>query len=302
MPSLKELQVRINSVKSTRKITSAMKMVAASRLKKAQDAVNNAKDYTLNLEKMYSVLLDEVNEQIKSGAQINLPSFISGREVKGRKVRHMVIVHSSERGLCGGFNATVAKQARIHINNIIKQEKEVLVMCVGRKAKDILKGEFSEIMIDYVPDDKELYRQSDALGVKLIDMYSEGEIDEVSIVYNKFISAMSHIPMADTVLPVIKEEICEQAINEKSDSFIYDFEPNANTVLSRVAFALMRNRLYRASVESMASEQGARMTSMDSSTRNAGDIIDRLTLTYNRRRQAAITTELVEIIAGAEAV
>ncbi len=300
MASLKELQVRINSVKSTRKITSAMKMVAASRLKKAQDAVNNAKDYTLGLEQMFSVLLSEVNDRIKNGEDIKLPRFITG-EGSSTKPKHLVIVYSSDRGLCGGFNATISKFARTHVNQLIAQGKDVQIMCVGRKAKDILKYEFGHLMIDYVLEDRHLTK-SDALGIELMNMHLEGKVDEVSVLYNKFISAMSHIPTADIVLPVKDENISSAATKNMKNSFLYNFEPDAVSVLLRVGFSMMRNRLYRAGVESMASEQGARMTSMDSSTRNAGDIIDRLTLTYNRRRQAAITTELVEIIAGAEAV
>ncbi len=301
MPSLKELQVRINSIKSTKKITSAMKMVAASRLKKAQEAVNGAKNYTKSLEEIYAVALNEVRERINNGVDIKLPSFITGRVDKVENIKHLVIVHSSDRGLCGGFNATIAKFTKSYILDLQSKGKEVQLMCVGRKARDILKYEFSKIMIDYEQEDRHL-RLSDTLGIKLMDMYMEGAIDEVSVVYNRFISAMSHIPEADLVLPLMSESTLLEEIDVAKDSFFYTFEPNTEEVLLKTSFALMRNRLYRAGVESMASEQGARMTSMDSSTRNAGEIIDRLTLTYNRRRQAAITTELVEIIAGAEAV
>ncbi len=299
MASLKELQTRINSVKSTRKITSAMKMVAASRLKKAQDAVVNAKEYNRKLEQMYAITMHAVNEYSKKNEFI-MPKIVTGVTLaEEAKAKHLVVIHSSDRGLCGGFNATVAKFTRTYIKDLQDKGKDVSLMFVGRKAKDLLKSEYSDLFVNFVVDDKHLNRAADSLGVKLLDMYVAGEIDEVSVVYNKFISAIAHEPKADTILPVTLEQTKQQI---DDDSFHYNFEPNLDTVLIRTAFSLLRNRLYRAEVESMASEQGARMTSMDSSTRNAGDIIDRLTLTYNRRRQAAITTELVEIIAGAEAV
>ena len=293
MPNLKELKNRISSVKSTRKITSAMKMVAASKLRRAQELAESSRVYADSL----SFILSSLAGNTKNSS--DLPEILTGRE--NSKIS-LLIINSSDRGLCGGFNSNLFRNAKKWISDQQGQGKSVKIMTVGKKASSFYKKTDLDIVAsfeDLNSNDRQL-QVSEEIKNKIIELFENNEIDEVSILFNKFVSAISQEPTYQSLIPLSNEETSED--ESEANNAIFEFEPDKNELLEYLVPRNFLTQIYRSVLESSASEHAARMTSMDNATRNAGDMIDRLTLTYNRTRQAFITKELIEIISGAEAV
>ena len=293
MPNLKELKNRISSVKSTRKITSAMKMVAASKLRRAQELAESSRVYADSL----SFILSSLAGNTKNSA--DLPEILTGRE--NSKIS-LLIINSSDRGLCGGFNSNLFRNAKKWISDQQGQGKSVKIMTVGKKASSFYKKTDLDIVAsfeDLNSNDRQL-QVSEEIKNKIMELFENNEIDEVSILFNKFVSAISQEPTYQSLIPLSDEETSED--ESEANNAIFEFEPDKNELLEYLVPRNFLTQIYRSVLESSASEHAARMTSMDNATRNAGDMIDRLTLTYNRTRQAFITKELIEIISGAEAV
>ncbi len=293
MPNLKELKNRISSVKSTRKITSAMKMVAASKLRRAQELAESSRVYADSL----SFILSSLAGNTKNSA--DLPEILTGRE--NSKIS-LLIINSSDRGLCGGFNSNLFRNAKKWISDQQGQGKSVKIMTVGKKASSFYKKTDLDIVAsfeDLNSNDRQL-QVSEEIKNKIMELFENNEIDRVSILFNKFVSAISQEPTYQSLIPLSNEETSED--ESEANNAIFEFEPDKNELLEYLVPRNFLTQIYRSVLESSASEHAARMTSMDNATRNAGDMIDRLTLTYNRTRQAFITKELIEIISGAEAV
>ena len=293
MPNLKELKNRISSVKSTRKITSAMKMVAASKLRRAQELAESSRVYADSL----SFILSSLAGNTKNSS--DLPEILTGRE--NSKIS-LLIINSSDRGLCGGFNSNLFRNAKKWISDQQGLGKSVKIMTVGKKASSFYKKTDLDIVAsfeDLNSNDRQL-QVSEEIKNKIMELFENNEIDEVSILFNKFVSAISQEPTYQPLIPLSNDETSEEE-NEANNS-VFEFEPDKNELLEYLVPRNFLTQIYRSVLESSASEHAARMTSMDNATRNAGDMIDRLTLTYNRTRQAFITKELIEIISGAEAV
>ena len=293
MPNLKELKNRISSVKSTRKITSAMKMVAASKLRRAQELAESSRVYADSL----SFILSSLAGNTKNSS--DLPEILTGRE--NSKIS-LLIINSSDRGLCGGFNSNLFRNAKKWISDQQGQGKSVKIMTVGKKASSFYKKTDLDIVAsfeDLNSNDRQL-QVSEEIKNKILELFDNNEIDEVSILFNKFVSAISQEPTYQSLIPLSNEETSED--ESEANNAVFEFEPDKNELLEYLVPRNFLTQIYRSVLESSASEHAARMTSMDNATRNAGDMIDRLTLTYNRTRQAFITKELIEIISGAEAV
>ena len=293
MPNLKELKNRISSVKSTRKITSAMKMVAASKLRRAQELAESSRVYADSL----SFILSSLAGNTKNSS--DLPEILTGRE--NSKIS-LLIINSSDRGLCGGFNSNLFRNAKKWISDQQGQGKSVKIMTVGKKASSFYKKTDLDIVAsfeDLNSNDRQL-QVSEEIKNKILELFDNNEIDEVSILFNKFVSAISQEPTYQSLIPLSNEETSED--ESEANKAVFEFEPDKNELLEYLVPRNFLTQIYRSVLESSASEHAARMTSMDNATRNAGDMIDRLTLTYNRTRQAFITKELIEIISGAEAV
>ena len=297
MPSLKDLRVRINSVKSTRKITSAMKMVAGAKLRRAQEQAEAARPYAERMERMLGSLAAGL--PVGAGG----PRLLAGT---GSDRVHLIVVATSDRGLCGAFNASIAREARRMIRALQADGKEVKVFCVGRKGRDMLRREFGRLIVGSMQDvgrRRLAFADADTIADRVRAIFDAGEADVVTVVYNRFRSAISQVVTAQRLIPFApppaKEEEAQPAAGARA---VYEFEPDEEEILAELLPRNLAVQIYRALLENAASEQGARMTAMDNATRNAGDMIDRLTLTYNRTRQAVITKELIEIISGAEAL
>jgi F-type H+-transporting ATPase subunit gamma len=294
MPSLKELRGRINSVKSTRKITSAMKMVAASKLRRAQAHAEAARPYAEAMQRMLAALARNVAG--RGGA----PRLLAGT---GKDQVHLVVPITSDRGLAGGFNANISRAARNLVHRLESEGKTVKLLPVGRKAGDYLVREFRTQLIDRLPGSGSRDVQFSAaheLGERITAMLANGEFDVCTILYNRFNNVMSQTPTELQLVPLALPSN-DNVVGDPSGA-MYEFEPDEEIILARLLPRNLSIQIYRAMLESAAGEQGARMTAMDSATRNAGKAIDRLTLNYNRTRQANITRELIEIISGAEVV
>jgi len=293
MPNLKELKNRISSVKSTRKITSAMKMVAASKLRRAQELAESSRVYADSL----SFILSSLAGNTKNSS--DLPEILTGRE--NSKIS-LLIINSSDRGLCGGFNSNLFRNAKKWISDQQGQGKSVKIMTVGKKASSFYKKTDLDIVAsfeDLNSNDRQL-QVSEEIKNKIMELFENNEIDEVSILFNKFVSAISQEPTYQSLIPLSNDETSKE--ESEANNSVFEFEPDKNELLEYLVPRNFLTQIYRSVLESSASEHAARMTSMDNATRNAGDMIDRLTLTYNRTRQAFITKELIEIISGAEAV
>jgi F-type H+-transporting ATPase subunit gamma len=293
MPSLKDLRNRIGSVKQTQKITSAMKLVAASKLKRAQDQAEASRPFAERMSDMLANLGASVADI--EGA----PPLLAGT---GRDQVHLLVVATADRGLCGGFNSSIARGARNRIRDLQDAGKEVKILCVGRKGRDMLRREYGVLIVDSVEGigrRRLEYAEAAGIGERLERMYEAGEFDVCTIVFNRFRSAISHILTFQQLIPVEPAKIDADTSDAKA---VYEFEPDEQSILQELLPRNLAVQIYRALVENAASEQGARMTAMDNATRNAGDMIDRLTLFYNRTRQAQITKELIEIVSGAEAL
>ena len=294
MPNLDDLKKRIGSVKSTEKITKAMKMVAAAKLRRAQESAESSRPYSDSMKD----LIESISKGYKpSSTDRNL---LTGDE---KDQTHLLILFTSERGLCGGFNSIVTRTLRDKIENLIDQNKTVKIVCVGKKGYDILKRQYSE-MITEVIDMRAVksitYQDAKNISDKIVKMFFDGEFDKCSIFYNEFKSVISQIPTEQQVIPI--EIINDEADEEKKEESFFEFEPGESEILDEILPLNFTVQVFKALLESAASEQGARMSAMDNASRNAGDMIDNLTLFYNRSRQAVITKELIEIISGAEAV
>ncbi len=294
MPNLDDLKKRIGSVKSTQKITKAMKMVAAAKLRRAQESAESSRPYADSMRDLIGAISSAYSP---TSTERNL---LTGDENDNV---HMLILFTSERGLCGGFNSVVTKSLREKIENLQKENKTVKIICVGKKGYDILKRQYSEIITEVI-DMREVksvsYQDAKNISDKIIKMFFDGEFDKCSIFYNKFKSVISQIPTEQQIVPI---ELEEDSSNEgTNDQSAFDFEPGESEILEELLPLNFTIQIFKALLESAASEQGARMSAMDNASRNASDMIDNLTLFYNRSRQAVITKELIEIISGAEAV
>jgi len=290
MPSLKDLKNRIESVKSTRKITKAMQMVAAAKLRRAQESAEAARPYAERFNAVMSKLAASVGEA-DSG-----PKLLTGT---GSDHVHLLVVMTAERGLCGGFNSNIAKLARTHAAKLKAEGKTVKILTVGKKGRDQLKRDWAASFVGHV-DLTEVKRigYSDAQGIAqdILSRFDKGEFDVATIFYSKFINVVSQEPTALQVIPAAFEA------EEDSGQALYDYEPGEEEILADLLPRGVATQIFTALLENGASEQGARMSAMDNATRNAGEMIDRLTIEYNRSRQAVITNELIEIISGAEAL
>ena len=292
MPSLKDLRNRIESVKSTRKITKAMQMVAAAKLRRAQDAAEMSRPYAERFNQVMGKLAASV------GDSESAPALLRGT---GRDETHMLVVMTAERGLCGGFNGNIAKLARAEIERLKARGKTVKIITVGRKGRDALKREFSDLFVDHV-DLTGLrnvgYSNAQAVAENLLNRFEAGEFDVAKIFFSRFENVVSQIP---TIQQIIPADV--QGGDETGDaSAFYDFEPDEQEILRELLPRGVATAIFSGLLENGASEQGARMSAMDNATRNAGEMIEKLTIEFNRSRQAVITNELIEIISGAEAL
>jgi F-type H+-transporting ATPase subunit gamma len=295
MPSLKDLRVRINSVKSTQKITSAMKMVAAAKLRRAQEQAEAARPYAERMDRVLGSLAASMMGQ--EGA----PALLAGT---GKDTVQLVVVMTSDRGLCGGFNSTIVRGARRLIRDLKARDKQVKILCVGRKGRDQLRRDFGSLIIGTIEEiakPRLTYEAADRVAGRIARMYEAGEFDVCTIIYNRFKSAMTQFVTMQQLIPFAPPAAAAAADTALAGA-IYEYEPDETEILAELLPRNLSVQVYRALLENGASEQGARMTAMDSATRNAGDMINRLTINYNRSRQAYITKELIEIISGAEAV
>ncbi|MEO0637128.1 MAG: F0F1 ATP synthase subunit gamma [Pseudomonadota bacterium] len=297
MASLKDLRVRIASVKATQKITKAMQMVAAAKLRKAQTAAEAARPYS---ERMASVLSNLAAGM--EGAE-NGPRLMVGT---GDDKFHLLVVATAERGLCGGFNSSIARKAREHARALMAEGKTVKMMTVGKKGYDALKMEFKSIIVEQIEmrDVKQVgFANAADVSRKIMAMFDAGEFDVCTLFYSEFRSVISQIPTAQQLIPANPAGVdAENTPSDASGDVLYDYEPGEEEILSDLLPRNLTVQVFRALLENAASEQGARMSAMDNATRNAGEMIDRLTLSFNRQRQAQITNELIEIISGAEAL
>ena len=295
MANLKDLKNRIRSVKSTQKITSAMKMVAAAKLRRAQDNAEAARPYAARMTEM-------IQNLGRKAAPETAPPMLVGT---GDDKRVLLVVVSADRGLCGGFNGSMIRTARREIESLENAGKNVEVMMVGRKANDALKRELGDKIIDSregVQGTAVAFADIDSIAEVIRTRLNEGALDRCMILYNRFISAITQEVTLSTLIPVELPETAETETPKAVSETPYEYEPSENAVLEDLLPRHLSTQIYTAILESSASELAARMTAMDNATRNAGDLIDRLTMQYNRTRQAAITTELIEIISGAEAL
>ena len=297
MPSLKDLRVRIKSVKSTQKITSAMKMVAAAKLRRAQEQAESARPYADRMARMLESLAAAYE------GRPDAPPLLAGT---GKDAAHLVIVATSDRGLCGGFNSGVVREARRLIRELLADRKDVKILCIGRKGRDQLKRDFGARIVGTVEDigkPRLTFAAAEGIQKRLLTMFEAGEFDIATVIYSRFKSAISQIVTRQRLIP-LPAPAAERESPGRAQGVraTYEYEPSEEELLADLLRRNLAVQLFRALLESWASEQGARMTAMDSATRNAGDIIDRLTLFYNRTRQAYITKELIEIISGAEAL
>ena len=291
MPNLKDLKNRIESVKNTRKITKAMQMVAAAKLRRAQEAAEASRPYSERFNSVLASLAASV------GSAEGAPLLLRGT---GKQDVHLLVVMTAERGLCGGFNSNIAKLAKNHAAELISAGKQVKVITVGKKGRDALKRELGGYFIEHVDlsefkSIKYLNAQSIAKGI--LARFDDNEYDVATIFYSKFVNVVSQIPTAQQIIPASFDEGSSSA-----NQTVYDYEPDEETILADLLPRGVATQIFSALLENGASEQGARMSAMDNATRNAGEMIDKLTIEFNRSRQAVITNELIEIISGAEAL
>lgn len=290
MPSLKDLKNRITSVKSTRKITKAMQMVAAAKLRRAQEAAEAARPYTERFNAVMAGLA------AGAAASPSAPRLLAGT---GREEVHLLVVMTSERGLCGAFNSAIARMARTRAEELLRQGKTVKILTVGKKGREALKRDHASRFVAHVDlsGEKRIgYDLASRVARDVIARFEAGEFDVATIFFNRFQSVISQIPTMTQVIPARFEAESTGA------STLYDYEPDEEAILADLLPRSVATQVFAALLENAASEQGARMSAMDNATRNAGEMIDRLTIQYNRSRQAAITKELIEIISGAEAL
>ena len=291
MPSLDDLRKRIKSVKSTQKITKAMKMVAAAKLRKAQENAEKGRPYS---EKMNNIILNLSNSITEKE---NAPKLLVGT---GNEKVHLCIVLTADRGLCGGFNTNIVKKAKSFFEKIKSEGKSLKIITVGSKGYDQLKRIYGSQIIEKISfkDSKVAnYLDAEIVGKKIIELFEKNEFDMCTIFYNQFKNVITQIPQEQQIIPLKSNEIKKNSVEDN-----YEFEPEEDEILSNLLPKNISTQIFKAMLENSASEQGSRMTAMDSATRNAGELVDKLTINYNRSRQAAITKELIEIISGAESL
>ena len=291
MPSLDDLKKRIKSVKSTQKITKAMKMVAAAKLKKAQENAEKGRPYS---EKLHNIILN-LTKSISD--ETNAPKLLIG---SGKDEVYLCLVMTADRGLCGGFNSNICKLAKNHFKKIIKDGKKLKIITVGIKGHDQIKSEYNSYIIDKFnfKDKKQIsFKEAEVIGKKIIDLFNQEQFDKCFIFYNNFKNVITQIPKSEQIIPT---DLSDKKNENQTAS--YDFEPDEDEILEDLLPKNVSTQIFKAFLENAASEQGSRMTAMDNATRNAGDLVDKLTINYNRSRQASITKELIEIISGAESL
>ncbi|MFA1627402.1 F0F1 ATP synthase subunit gamma [Rhizobium mongolense] len=294
MPSLKDLKNRIASVKATQKITKAMKMVAAAKLRRAQEAAEAARPYS---ERMAAVLSNISKAMTDADSA---PVLMTGT---GKAQVHLLVVCTAERGLCGGFNSQIARFARDHTRRLIAEGKTVKIFTVGKKGYDVLRREFASLIVERkeLRDVKRIgFENADQIGRRVIEMFEAGEFDVCTLFYSEFKSVISQVPTAQQLIPAsAPEAVAEDVVHAGA---VYEYEPDPASILNDLIPRNISVQIFRALLENVAGEMGAKMSAMDSATRNAGEMINKLSLSYNRQRQAQITKELIEIISGAEAL
>jgi len=291
MPSLDDLRKRIKSVKSTQKITKAMKMVAAAKLRKAQENAEKGRPYS---EKMNNIILNLSNSITEKE---NAPKLLAGT---GNEKVHLCIVLTADRGLCGGFNTNIVKKAKSFFEKIKSEAKSLKIITVGSKGYDQLKRIYGSQIIEKISfkDSKVTnYLDAEIVGKKIIELFEKNEFDICTIFYNQFKNVITQIPQEQQIIPLKSNEIKKNSVKDN-----YEFEPEEDEILSNLLPKNISTQIFKAMLENSASEQGSRMSAMDNATRNAGEMVDKLTIEYNRSRQAAITKELIEIISGAESL
>jgi len=293
MPSLDDLKKRITSVKSTQKITKAMKMVAAAKLRKAQENAEKGRPFS---DRMNNIILNLSNS---ISDKENASKFLIGT---GKDKIHLCVVITADRGLCGGFNTNICRKAKNYFEKILKENKTLKIFTVGTKGYDQLKRAYGSYIIEkknFKGVKKITYKEAEEVGNKIIKLFNENQFDVCKIFYNKFKNVITQIPQMQQIIPV------ENIKKEKEENIIenfYEFEPEEDDILNDLLPRNISTQIFKAFLENAASEQGSRMTAMDNATRNAGDLVEKLTINYNRSRQAAITKELIEIISGAESL
>ena len=295
MPSLKDLRTRITSVKSTQRITSAMKMVAAAKLRRAQEQAIAARPYAERMERMLGSLAGGVSGE-------GGPKLLSGT---GEDNVHLLVVMTTDRGLCGGFNGSIMRGIRSMVRELEGQGKTVKLFGVGRKGNAIMRREYPDKLVDSLEEIAKPapnFAGADMIAGKISKMFDNGDFDCCTIIYNKFISALTQDVTPQQLIPFAVPDVADEEGASGGAIASYEYEPDEEEILADLLPRNLSVQVFRAMLETFASEQGARMTAMDSASRNAGDMIDKLTLTYNRARQAGITKELIEIISGAEAL
>jgi F-type H+-transporting ATPase subunit gamma len=290
MPSLKDLKIRIASVKSTRKITKAMQMVAAAKLRRAQEAAESARPYAERMEAVLGNLATAV------AGSPSAPRLLAGT---GQSDTHLLVVATAERGLCGGFNSSIVRLARAHAERLLAEGRTVRILTVGKKGREQLRRDMGKLLVGHVDLSavrKLGYSDAAAIAGDVLHRFDEGEFDVCTIFYNRFQSVISQVPTERQLIPAAFPE------GGGGTGALYEYEPDEGAILDDLLPRGIATQVFTALLENAASEQGARMSAMDNATRNAGEMIDRLTIVYNRSRQAAITKELIEIISGAEAL
>jgi F-type H+-transporting ATPase subunit gamma len=296
MPSLKDLRVRIRSVRSTQKITAAMKMVAASRLRRAQEQAEAARPYATRMERVLASLAERM---------AGMPGAHPLLAGTGKDDVHLVIVATSDRGLAGGFNATILREARRRIRDLDNAGKTLKILTIGRKGRDGLRRDYGRLIHDSLTEigrRRVSFDEARDIAQRVLALYEAGGFDVCTIVFNRFRSAMTQIVTVQQLIPFAPPGVATETAAAGLAGAVYEFEPSEEEILAELLPNNLAVQIYTALLENAASEQGARMTAMDNATRNAGDMIDRLTMNYNRTRQAVITKELIEIISGAEAL
>ena len=292
MPSLDDLKKRIRSVKSTQKITKAMKMVAAAKLRKAQENAEKGRPYSQKMQNIILNLTKSIND-IE-----NAPKLLMGT---GQDKTYLCVVLTADRGLCGGFNSNICKLAKTNFQKILKEGKNLKILSVGSKGLDQIKREYGKYVIKKFSfkDKKQIsFKEAEIIGTEIINLFKNNQFDKCILFYNNFKNVITQIPQAHQIIPA---EIKSSELKNES-SLSYEFEPEEDEILEDLLPKNISTQVFKAFLENAASEQGSRMTAMDNATRNAGDLVDKLTISYNRSRQASITKELIEIISGAESL
>ena len=292
MPSLDDLKKRIKSVKSTQKITKAMKMVAAAKLRKAQEKAEKGRPYS---QKMYNIILN-LTKSISDPQ--NAPKLLIGT---GQDKTHLCVVLTADRGLCGGFNSNICKLAKTNFKKIISEGKQLKIIIVGSKGLDQIRREYEKYIIkkfSFKDKNQISFKEAEIISKEIIDLFNKNEFDRCTLFFNNFKNVITQVPQAQQIIPA------EQGVSgsKDEDDLSYEFEPEEDEILEDLLPKNISTQVFKAFLENAASEQGSRMTAMDNATRNAGDLVDKLTINYNRSRQASITKELIEIISGAESL